>query len=195
MDVRVGPLRRLSTEELMLSNCGSAEDSSESLGQQGDQTSQTQRKSTLNIHWKDWCWSSNTLATWCEESIHWKRSWCWDRLKAGGEGDNRGWNGWMASLTQWTWIWTKSRRWWRQGSLACSPWGCKESNTTEWLNNNNWGIVDQINLLRLSAPGGEGLVLQRPGQILVTMNPQLLDGRLGKLQRWGGKTFQVEREW
>ena len=53
MDVRVGPLRRLSTEELMLSNCGSAEDSSESLGQQGDQTSQTQRKSTLNIHWKD----------------------------------------------------------------------------------------------------------------------------------------------
>ena len=41
----------------------------------------------LNIHWKDWCWnwSSNTLATWCEESIHWKRPWCWERLKAKGE--------------------------------------------------------------------------------------------------------------
>ena len=54
-------------EELMLSNCGAGEDSWESLGQQGDQTSQSYRKSTLNIHWKDWCWSSNTLATWCEE--------------------------------------------------------------------------------------------------------------------------------
>ena len=57
-----------------------------------------------NIHWKDWCWSwkSNTLATWCEELTHWKRPWCWERLKAGGEGDNRGWDGWMASPTQWT---------------------------------------------------------------------------------------------
>ena len=54
----------------------------------------------LNIHWKDWCWSwsSNTLATWCEEQTYWKRPWCWERLRAGGEGDNRGWDGWMASL-------------------------------------------------------------------------------------------------
>ena len=51
----------------------------------------------LNIHWKDWCWSSNTLVTWCKKLTHWKRPWCWDRLKAGGEGDKRGWNGWMAS--------------------------------------------------------------------------------------------------
>ena len=51
--------------------------------------------------WKDWCWSwsANTLATWCEEPTHWKRPWCWERLKAGGEGDDRGWDGWMASLT------------------------------------------------------------------------------------------------
>ena len=48
---------------------------------------------------------SNTLATWCEELIHLKRPWCWERLKARGEGDNRGWDGWMASLTQWTWVW------------------------------------------------------------------------------------------
>ena len=54
-----------------------------------------------NIHWKDWCWSwsSNTLATWCEKLTHWKRHWCWARLKARGEGDNRGWDGWMASPT------------------------------------------------------------------------------------------------
>ena len=65
------------------------------------------QKSVLNIHWKDWCWSwsSNTLATWCKELTHWRRPWCWERLKAGGEGDDRGWDGWMASLTQWTWVW------------------------------------------------------------------------------------------
>ena len=40
--------------------------------------------------------------------VHWKRSWCWERLRAGGA---RGWDGWMASLTQWTWVWASSRRW------------------------------------------------------------------------------------
>ena len=57
------------------------EDSWESLGLQRDQTSQSERKSILNIHWKDWCWSwdSNTLATWCKEPTHWKRPWCWER--------------------------------------------------------------------------------------------------------------------
>ena len=54
----------------------------------------------------------NTLATWCKELTHWKRSWCWERLKMGGEGDNRGWDGWMASLTQWTWVWASSGSWW-----------------------------------------------------------------------------------
>ena len=72
-----------------------------------------QRKSTLNIHWKDWCWSFNTLATWCESLTHWKRSWCWGRLKAGGEGGHRGWDDWMPSLTQWTWIWANYGREWR----------------------------------------------------------------------------------
>ena len=81
---------------------------------QGDQISQSRRKSILNIHWKDWCWSwsSNTLATWCEEPTHWKKPWCWERFKAGGEGDNRGWDSWMASPTQWTWVWASSGRWW-----------------------------------------------------------------------------------
>ena len=64
---------------------------------------------------KDWCWSqnSNTLAPWCEELTHWKRLWCWEILKAGGKGDDRGWDGWMASPTWWTWVWASSRsRWW-----------------------------------------------------------------------------------
>ena len=61
----------------------------ESLGLQGDQTSQSYRKSTVNIYWKDWCWSwsSSTLATWCEEPTHKKWPWCWERLRAREGGD------------------------------------------------------------------------------------------------------------
>ena len=86
-------IKKAEHEELMLLNCGAGEDSWESLGLQGGQTSQSQRKSVLHIHWKDWCWSwnSNTLATWYEELTHLKRPWCLERLKAGGEGDDRGW--------------------------------------------------------------------------------------------------------
>ena len=62
-----------------------------------------------------WSWSSNTLDTWFKEPTHWKRPWCWERLKAGGEGDVRGWDGWMASPTQRTWVWANSERWWRMG--------------------------------------------------------------------------------
>ena len=69
------------------------------------------RRLVLTVHWKDWYWSSNTLSTWCEELTHWKRPWCWERLKAGGEGDNRGWDGWMASLTWWAWVWAISGSW------------------------------------------------------------------------------------
>ena len=73
---------------------------------------------------------------WRADSL--EKTWCWERLKAAGEGDDRGWDGWMASLTQCTWVWTSSERWWRIGILACcSPWGHKESDTTEQLNNNN----------------------------------------------------------
>ena len=75
------------------------------------------RKSALNIHGKDWCWSwnSNTLATWREELTHFKRPWCWERVKAGRDGNDRGWDGWMASLMQWTWVWENSGRLWRTG--------------------------------------------------------------------------------
>ena len=64
----------------------------------------------MNSHWKEWCWSwiSNTLAIWYKEPTHWKRPWCWERLKAGGEGDNRRWDGCMASPTQWKWVWINS---------------------------------------------------------------------------------------
>ena len=74
-------------------------------------------QSWIVSHWKDWCWSwsSNTLATWCEELTHWKRPWCWERLKAGGEGEDRGWDDWMASPTRSTGVWVSSGRWWWTG--------------------------------------------------------------------------------
>ena len=128
----------------MLSNCGVGEDSWESLGQQGDQTSNTKRKSTLNVHWKDWCWSwnSNTLVTWCEELTHWKRPWCWERLRAGGEGGNREWTenemvGWHHRFSGHEFEQTPgdSKGW--ASLVCCSPWGHKGSDMTWRLNNNN----------------------------------------------------------
>ena len=105
----------LSIEELMFLDCGAGEDSWMSLGVQGDQTCQSKRKSNLNIHWKDWSWSSNTLATWCKEMTHYKRPWCWERLKAGGKEGSRGWDDWLALPTQRTWVWANFGRWWRTG--------------------------------------------------------------------------------
>ena len=91
----------------------------------------------MNIHWKDWCWSWNfyTLATWWEEMTHWKRPWCWERLKAGGEGVDRGWDGWMVSrLDGHEFEQALGVGDGQVGLECCSPWGCKELDTTEWLN-------------------------------------------------------------
>ena len=133
------PWRQLNVKELMFLKCA-GEDSWESLGLQGDPTSQSQRKWVLNIHWKDWCWSSNILATWFKELTHWKRPWCCERLKAGREGDDRGWDGWMASPTQWTWVWADSGRWWRVGKPGVLQFmGLQRVGhdwATEQLNNN-----------------------------------------------------------
>ena len=90
------------------------------------------------IHWKDWCWSSNNLATWFEELTYWKRPWCWERLRAEGatEDEMVGWHHWLnghefeQTLGELV----------KDGEVcyaACSPWGCKNSDMTEWLTNNN----------------------------------------------------------
>ena len=80
-------------------------------------------------------WSSNTLATWCEELTHWKRPWCWERLKAEGEGDDRGWDGWMASSTRWMWVWVDSRSWcWTGRPGVLRFMGSQKSDMTEQLN-------------------------------------------------------------
>ena len=100
--------------DLMPSNCGARGDSWEFPGQQGDQSSQSEGKSSLNTHWKDWCWSrsSSVLVICCEQPAHWKSPWCGERLRAEGEECVRGWDGWMASPMQWTWTWADFGRWW-----------------------------------------------------------------------------------
>ena len=66
---------------------------------------------------QSWIFTGRT-DTEAETPILWSpdaKIWCWERLKAGGEGDNRGWDGWMASLNQWTWVWVSFGNWWRTG--------------------------------------------------------------------------------
>ena len=124
----------------MLLNCGVGDDSWESLGLQGDPTSPSSRKSILNIHWKDWCWSwkSNTLATWCEELTHLKRPWCWEWLEAGGEGDDRECNGWIASSTWWAWVWASSGSWWWTGKPGLLKSMGSQRVGHDWMTELNW---------------------------------------------------------
>ena len=125
--------RKLSAKELMLLNCGVGEDSWESLGQQGDPTSPSSRKSVLNIHWKDWCWNwnSDTLASWYEELTQWKRPWCWARLKAGGEGGEM--VGWYHHL-----YWHEFESlWWTGKPDMLQPMGSQRVGHG-WATEKNW---------------------------------------------------------
>ena len=85
-----------------------------------------------------WSWNSNTLYTWCEELTHLKRSWCWERLRAGGEGDNRGWESQMASLTQWTWVWVNSGSWWWTGRHGVVWFMRSQRVGYDWVTELNW---------------------------------------------------------
>ena len=98
------------------------------------------RRSALGFLWKKWCWSwnSSTLATSCEELTHWKRFRCWEGLGAGGEGDNRGWDGWMASLTRWTWIWVNSGSCWWTGRPGVLRFMASQRVRHDWATELNW---------------------------------------------------------
>ena len=139
----------------MLLNCGVGEDTWESLGLQGDQSW---------IHWKDWCWSwnSKTLATWCKVLIHWKRPWSWERLKAGGEGDDRGWDGWMASPTRWTWVWVGSGSWWWTGRPGVLPFMGSQRVGHNWVTELNWMLclIHKVERRLFFEWGGRVCVLQ-----------------------------------
>ena len=85
-------------------------------------------------------WSSNTLATCCEELTHWKRPWCWERLKA-GEGDDRRWGGRMPSLTWWTWVWAGSGSWWWTGKPSVLQSMGSQRVGHDWATELNWIIL------------------------------------------------------
>ena len=91
----------------------------------------------------------NTLATWCKELTHLKRSWCWERLRA-GEGDDRGWDGWMASLTEWTWVWVDSRSWWWTGRPGVLGFMGLQRVRHNWVTELNWTELNVYLILCLS---------------------------------------------
>ena len=78
------------------------------------------------------------LATWCEELTHLKRPWCWERLRAGGERAERGWDGWMASLIRWTWIWVNSGSWWWTGRSGVLQFMRSQGVGHDWATELNW---------------------------------------------------------
>ena len=124
----------------MLLNCAVGEDSWESLGLQGDPTSPFWRRSALGVLWKEWRWSwnSSTLATSCKELTHWKRLWWWEGLGAGGEGDDRGWDGWIASLTRWMWVWVNFGSWWWTGRPGVLRFMGSQRVRQDWAIELNW---------------------------------------------------------
>ena len=79
----------------------------------------------------------STLATWCEELTPW-RPWCWERLKSGGEWDNRGWDGWMASPTWWTWVWASSGSWWWTRKPGVLQSMGSQRTGQDWATELNW---------------------------------------------------------
>ena len=119
----------------MLLNCSVGENSWQSLGVQGDPTSASVRKSVLNIHWKDWCWSwnSNTLATWREELTPWKRPCCWGRLKAEGMTEDE-MVGWHHQLNGHEFEKAPGVGDGQESLGYCSLRGREGSDMTEWLN-------------------------------------------------------------
>ena len=98
-----------------------------------------------------WSWNSNTLATWCEELTHLKIPWFWEGLKTEGEGDDRGWDGWIASLTWWTWVWASYRSWWWTGKPVMPQSMGLQRVRHNWGTELNWADTDlKITQIRFS---------------------------------------------
>ena len=110
----------------------------------------------FNVHWDE-------MAVSCEELTHWKRLWCWEGLGAGGEGDARGWDGWMASLTRWTWVWVNSRSWWWTGRPGVLWFMRSQRVGHDWATKLNWTELRWENRPRKA----KGFALHHLGRISV----------------------------
>ena len=91
-----------------------------------------------------WQWNSNTFATWCKELTHWKRPRYWEGLGAGGEGDDRGWDGWMSSPAQWTWVWVNSGSLWGTGRPGALRFMGSQRVGHDWATELNWRFQNEF---------------------------------------------------
>ena len=151
MDVRVGLWRKLSTEELMLLNCGVGEDSWVPW------TTRRSNQSILKEISPGISLEGMMLKLKLQYFGHLMRRvdsleklWCWEGLGAGGEGDNRGWDGWMASLTRWTWVWVNSGSWWWTGRPAMLWLMGSQRVGHDWATELNWGFAEEVALTEWS---------------------------------------------
>ena len=140
------------------------------LDQQGEGKSQSDSRSVEKVgfkrEWRDnpqgdqsWVFIGRTdaeaetpitLATWCEELTCWKRPWCWEGLGTGGEGDHRGRDGWMASLTQWTWVWVNSESWWWTGRPGVLRFMGSQRVRHNWATELNWTEI-HLNIIKTNS--------------------------------------------
>ena len=140
MDVRVGLWRKLSTEELMLLNCGVREDSWEVpwTARRSNQSILKEISPGCSLEGLMLKLKLQYFGHLMRRADSLERPWCWEGLRAGGEGDDQGWDGWMASLTRWTWVWVNSRSWWwtgRPGVLWFMGW---QRVGHDWATELNW---------------------------------------------------------
>ena len=92
------------------------------------------KSQTRLSNWTELKAEALALVTRYKELTHWKRSWCWERLKAGGEGGDKRWDGWIALPTQWKWVWVNSRRWWRTGKSGMLQFMRSQRVRHDWVN-------------------------------------------------------------
>ena len=139
MDVRVGLWRKLSVKELMLLNCGVGEDSWKSHGlQRSKQSILKEISPEYSLEGLMLMLKLQYFGYLKQRAYSLEKPWCWEKLKAGGEADNRGWDGWMASLARWTWVWVSSRSWWWIGKPGVLQSMGSQRVGYDWVTHLNW---------------------------------------------------------
>ena len=141
MNVRVGLSKKLSTEEVFLLNCGVGEDSWEPLDckeiqpvhSKGNQSWILLEGLMLKLKLK-----LQYFGHLIQRADLFEKTLCWERLRAGGEGDDRGWDGWMASLTRWTRVWVSSESWWWTGKPGLLQFMASQTAGHNWVTELNW---------------------------------------------------------